>query len=164
MDVNTYLEPVVEQLHAAAALGDDRTQQIAAGLSEAVRSSVRLALLSAVSAAADEITAALLDADVDGSPTVTVALDGEDVRIQVRVASAQPAAEGPRPDDGDLTARISLRLPEALKSEVDHAAAHESISVNTWLVRAAATALAARSGSGASTGRGAHRITGWVTG
>lgn len=33
------------------------------------------------------------------------------------------------------TARISLRLPPSLKREIEHAAAHEAVSVNTWIVR-----------------------------
>ena len=37
-------------------------------------------------------------------------------------------------DDG-MTARISLRLPEALKTAIDAAAAREGLSANTWLVR-----------------------------
>jgi hypothetical protein len=164
MDLNRYAEPVGAQLRAAAALGDERTQHIAATLSEALNASVRLALAGAVTAAADETTAALLDAEVDGAPTVSVALDGEELRVQVRLASRGPTAEASRADDGELTARISLRLPEALKADVEQAAAREPISVNSWLVRAAAAALTGRSSGGSSTGRGAHRITGWVTG
>jgi uncharacterized protein (DUF1778 family) len=37
--------------------------------------------------------------------------------------------------------RINLRLPEGLKSLVEQAAAREGLSVNAWLVRAAAAAL-----------------------
>ena len=39
-------------------------------------------------------------------------------------------------------ARINLRLPEQLKSGVEQAAARERLSVNAWLVRAAAAAVA----------------------
>ena len=37
--------------------------------------------------------------------------------------------------------RINLRLPDQLKARVEQAAAGEGLSVNTWLVRAAAAAL-----------------------
>jgi len=50
----------------------------------AAQPGVRLALLGAIGAAADEIIAALLDAP--GSPIVAVGLDGDDVRIDVRPA------------------------------------------------------------------------------
>ena len=38
-------------------------------------------------------------------------------------------------------ARINLRLPDQLKGRVEHAASTEGLSVNAWLVRAAAAAL-----------------------
>ena len=49
---------------------------------------------------------------------------------------------GPLPaeDDGDL-ARLTVRLPEALRTHVEQIAAVEGISVNTWLVRAVAVAV-----------------------
>jgi hypothetical protein len=37
--------------------------------------------------------------------------------------------------------RINLRLPEHLKSRVEEAAGQAGLSVNSWLVRAATTAL-----------------------
>ena len=39
------------------------------------------------------------------------------------------------------TSRITLRLPENLKVRVEDAAMREGLSVNSWLVRAIATAL-----------------------
>ena len=69
------------------------------------------------------------------------------------------------------TPRISLRLSEALKSDVEAAAKADAVSVNTWLVRAAGHALSHRSrpgdasgASGTSTRVSGHRITGWVNG
>ena len=45
---------------------------------------------------------------------------------------------------GGKLARISLRLPESLKTSVERAAEREGISVNAWLVRAVAQALSFR--------------------
>lgn len=167
MQLPEYTHQVHEQIRAAAALGDERTQQVASSLAGAADAAVRLAVLSAVTAAADEITAALVEADLPGTPTVTVALDGDDVRVQVAVST--PADDAPRSDDGEASARVSLRLSEALKADVERAAAAENVSVNTWLARAASAALARgpgrRHGDGASPfGSGSRRITGWVTG
>jgi HicB family len=167
MQLPEYAHQVQEQIRAAAALGDERTQQVAGSLAGAADAAVRLAVLSAVTAAADEITAALAEADLPGSPTVTVALDGDDVRVQVAVST--PADDTPRSDDGDASARVSLRLSEALKADVERAAAAENVSVNTWLARAAATALARGPGRRYGDvpppfGGGSRRITGWVTG
>jgi uncharacterized protein (DUF1778 family) len=46
----------------------------------------------------------------------------------------------PYSDDGP-SSRINVRLPEALKAQIEEAAAKEGRSVNAWLVRAAATSL-----------------------
>ena len=180
MHLDEYIEQVHDQLRASAALGDERTQQIASSLAATVDSSVRLALLAAVSAAAGEITAALCEAQ-DG-PAVTVALDGDEIRVDITRTADAPAA--PPADDGEATARISLRLSEKLKADVEQAAGRDSVSVNTWLVRAAGAALN-RAGSpggtggpgnqggpggwsgpwsGGPLGRGSQRVTGWVTG
>jgi predicted HicB family RNase H-like nuclease len=37
--------------------------------------------------------------------------------------------------DDDQSARISLRLPEQLKSRMEQAAARDGVSTNTWIVR-----------------------------
>jgi hypothetical protein len=169
MRIDEFVQPVEQQLAATAALGDERTQQVAASLTSAAGPAVRLAVMSALSAAADEITAALLDAP--GAPVVSAQLDGADIRIDVRptVISEPP----PVTDDTDATARISLRLSESLKADVEGAARRDGVSVNTWLVRAATRALTAP-GSGGSIhdvvaeavrrANNAHRITGWING
>jgi uncharacterized protein (DUF1778 family) len=174
MQLSQHLAQVQEQLRSAAALGDDRTQQIATALAEAASPAVRLALLGAVADAADEITSALLD--FPSSPAVGVRLDGDEVTVDVRSTEPEPAAEELRRDDGDTTARISLRLSDSLKAEIDAAAERDGLSVNTWLVRAASAAL--RQGTSATSAGGGpdasgrarqrrdnqHRITGWING
>ena len=75
-----------------------------------------------------------------------------------------PAPDAP-PPEGDATARINLRLPEQLKAGMEHVAGRERVSVNTWLVRAAATALALDDpGRRAAQRRGriGEAYTGWV--
>lgn len=47
----------------------------------------------------------------------------------------------PDTDDGAVS-RINFRLPEQLKARIEEAAGRERLSVNAWLVRVAATALA----------------------
>lgn len=179
MQLQHHLAQVSEQLAAAAALGDDRTKQVAEALGTASASAVRLALLHAVTEAADEITAALLD--YPGSPTVGVHLDGEEITLDVRPTAPTEEPETARRDEGDPSARISLRLTEALKADIDAAAEREGVSVNTWLVRAATSALQPNQfanfmgafgpnfpgfGPG-NRGRQRHdhqRITGWING
>ena len=177
MELHTHVAQVQHQLDTAAALGDERTKQTAAALASAAAPAMRLAILSAVSSAADEITAALLDSP--GSPVVSVHLDGEDLRIEVRATAEQQAPAAPA-DDGDASARISLRLSETLKSDIESAARTESISVNSWLVRAASAALAPGWGGGWGPGMrfgdprrqpgqpgrpgNTHHVTGWING
>ena len=160
MQLQPYVDDVQTQLTAAAGLGDERTRETAAALAAAAAPAVRLAVLQAVSAAADEITAVLLDAP--GSPTVSARLDGEDVRVEVqRAPVAEPQLEqAAAVDDGDTSARISLRLPESLKGQVEVAARASGVSVNSWLVRAASAALRGPATSTAPTS--GHRLTGWV--
>ncbi|GHI43212.1 hypothetical protein [Streptomyces violascens] len=56
-----------------------------------------------------------------------------------------PATGAPRPApdplDDRVTARIHFRLPERLKSRIEEAARRQGLSVNGYLVRAAAAAL-----------------------
>ena len=70
----------------------------------------------------------------------------------------------PRPDEppapgDDLSARITLRLPEALKGQVEVAAAREGVSTNAWIVRALARALEQRP---TATRRTGNRLQGYA--
>jgi hypothetical protein len=56
-------------------------------------------------------------------------------------------------------------MPDHLKARVDHAAAAEGLSVNAWLVRAAAAALERADTSRRLKRRGPQgpqRVTGWA--
>ena len=77
-----------------------------------------------------------------------------------------PGEEQPSPLEAEtgVMSRINLRMPERLKARVEAAAAGEGLSVNAWLVRAAASA-ADRGGTGRRETRGplgAQRYTGWA--
>jgi type 1 fimbria pilin len=169
MELEHFLREVSEQLTAAAALGDERTREVAAALAGTARSSVRMAILDALAAATVEVTDALHAAggDAQPAPAVSLQLTGDQVRFTVttppQLEEAEPVAT--RPEDGDATARISFRLPDSLKAEIDRAAGQAGLSVNSWLVRAATNAL--RPGTASAGGwhsSGGHRFTGWVTG
>jgi hypothetical protein len=69
----------------------------------------------------------------------------------------------PAETDEGASARINLRLPEQLKAAVEHAAARERLSVNAWLVRAVAAAVAPDDHRpGRRSGRLGQSYTGWV--
>ena len=139
MDLTPYLETLRADLAAAAAPGGSETTRAAELLGHSLESSARLALLEALSDAAAEITTRLSDA------TVEVRLRGRSADLVVTAvdqpASAEPVAPAPPPvEGGDLT-RLTLRMPEALKTHVEQIAAAEGISVNAWLVRAVTAAV-----------------------
>jgi hypothetical protein len=166
MILDSYVRLIQDQLGASAALGDKRTRQVAAALAASAEPAVRLAIMAALSAAADEITGALLDQP--GAPVVSIRVDAGEVRVEVaHGVAAEPTPPNARPtDDGDTSARISLRLSESLKAEVEAAAGRDGVSVNSWLIRAASAAVGPGStdAGSASTRNNTHRITGWING
>jgi hypothetical protein len=170
------LEPYVAALRqefalAANAAGDD-ARAVAERLVVPLEASVRLALLEALSAAADEITTDLAPGSVylrlqgrEPSFVVTRAADPfADDEAAPLPPSATPAA-APDGDDGAI-ARINFRLAEHLKSRIEQAADRAGLSVNGWLVRAAAAALDTDDAGGAAgqrrAARGSQRFSGWV--
>jgi hypothetical protein len=160
MQVDEYVRRWTEQLATVTALADERTREVAAALGDASAAAARLVLLEALSDAATELTQALLD--LSGSPAVALRLDGSEVSFDVRPqdAAAPPVASA---EDGDASARITLRLSERLKGELDKAADREGLSVNAWVVRALKIALDRTRGQ-ATTTINVHRITGWING
>src|SRR5438128_115248 len=131
MDLTPYLDALRADLAAAAAPGGPDTQRAAELLTNSLDASTRLALLEVLSDAAAEITTRLRDTSVE------VRLRGRDAELVVNRSEPEAASPPPPPvaDGGDLT-RLTLRMPEALKTHVEQTAATEGISVNAWLVRA----------------------------
>jgi hypothetical protein len=143
MDLNPYVENLRHELAVAAEAGGDEARALAERLTAPLESAVRLTLLDALSAAADEITLEL----APGSVELRLRSGGPDFVVTPPPADDEPAeqvdavARPPEIDEGEMT-RINLRLPEPLKAAIEQAAAHERLSVNAWLVRVAAAALA----------------------
>jgi hypothetical protein len=176
MDLNSSVARLGSEFAALAEVAGDDARALVERLSGALDSAVRMTLLDALSAAADEITRDLAPGSVE------LRLRGRDPSFVVTPPPAEPlppaaeeAAEpvaGPRDgepllgEEGPAT-RINLRLPEQLKTAVEEAAAREGRSVNAWLVRAAAAGLQrsdrdpAPETPGSAT-RSTQRFTGWV--
>jgi hypothetical protein len=136
MDITQYVEALRQDLTLAArAMGSD-AEQSAERLGFALDSSFRLALMDALSHAAAEITN-----ELDGT-SVEVRLQGREPVFVV--LGGGPAVTEPLPvdetevleDEGVETARVTLRLPEALKTRAEELAAKRGQSLNTWLVNA----------------------------
>jgi hypothetical protein len=170
MDLTQYAERVRNELLVAAQAGGDDARALAERLSAPLDSAIRLTLLDALSAAADEITREIAPASVE------VRLRGGEPEFAVTPAPAAAENVGDAPrgapfaaafdaDDGTVV-RINLRLPEQLKVAVEKAAGGERLSVNAWLVRVVAAALGHDDRDRRNRQRGGIGIgdafTGWV--
>jgi hypothetical protein len=134
MNLTIILEGIQQDLQGLAELGDERSAQIAQRLGDALASNLRLKLFDLLSQAAVELSAKLPSGHIE------VRLAGQEpelVFVEAPGDAAGVAAE-------ELSARISLRLPESLKTAVERSADREGISVNAWLVRAIARATESR--------------------
>ena len=147
MQLAPHVRALQEDLANAAALaGGEAAQEAGQRLAQALESSLQLRLLDLLS----EI-ALSLDAQVPGRVEVRLA-GREPELVYVEDEEVEPAA----PTDDALTARITLRISEGLKAQVELAAARESLSVNSWIVRALARGLETRSV------RAGRRLTGYA--
>ena len=173
MDLSPYVDQLRRELVATADVGGDEARALAERLTVPLEASLRLALLSALSTAAEEITSQLAPGAVD------VRLRGGDIGFVVSgpavppddleqpgPAAAPAGAGGPDIADDGSTARITLRVPEQLKSRIEDAAAREGFSVNTWLTRAVTRGLESGDAGGSTDRRrkgwsGQH-YSGWV--
>ncbi|MET8990447.1 hypothetical protein ABZW49_33770 [Nonomuraea wenchangensis] len=174
MDLAPYVDQLRRELAVAAGAGGEETRALAERLSAALEPAARLALLEALSAAADEITRDLAPGAVevrlrgrDPDFVVTPPPGSGDVTYEEDDVPARPPVT-PAPPDADEggTSRISLRVPEHLKPRIEEAAGREGLSVNAWLVRAVAGALDAGE-PGRRPGRppqpqSGRRFSGWV--
>lgn len=135
MNLTIVLEELQQDLQRLAELGDERSAQVAQRLGDALASNLRLKLFDLLSQAAVELSSKLPSGHVE------VRLAGQEPEF---VFVDQPAGETGAVVGEELSARISLRLPESLKLSVEKAAEREGISVNAWLVRAIARATESR--------------------
>jgi hypothetical protein len=135
MDIARHIDGIRDDLAQAASLGGEDVAEAGRRLAQAVESSLHLRLLDLLTDAALTLNGQLDDAHVE------VRMLGREPDLVV-VATQAPEAE-PAPGD-DLSARITLRLPEALKASVEAAAAREGVSVNAWIVRALSRSLDGR--------------------
>jgi predicted PhzF superfamily epimerase YddE/YHI9 len=174
MNLDRYIEEIHAQLDSVAEAGGEEARAFAGHLGAPLEAAIRLALQEALAAAAQEITVELAPGSVElrlrgREPQFVVTPPPSDRTGQETAgddyaalsAFASPTGEG----DEQTVARINVRMPEHLKARVDRAADAEGLSINAWLVRAAAARLE-RSEGGRRRDRqapsGAQRYTGWA--
>lgn len=147
MHLSRYVESLTTDLAAAGELGDESLADAARRLAVSLRSSLAVRLIEALGEATME-----LNAQIPGG-RIEVRLVGQDPEL---VFVAEEEEVPPPAGDEASTARISLRLPEALKASVEAAAAREGVSTNTWIVRALSR------GVSSPVQRSSNRITGFA--
>jgi hypothetical protein len=165
MDLTSYVNNLGREFATLAEAGGPEARALVERLTGSLESAIRMTLLDALSAAADEITQDLAPGSVElrlrgRDPSFVVSLPAAEAPEPAAVAESDPqfAEDGP-------AARINVRMPEHLKAAIEEAAAKEGRSVNAWLSRAAAIALQRTGqrpeprGGGAA---GARQFSGWV--
>ncbi len=176
MELQPYIENIHAQLDAVAQAGGEEARELARRLAQPLDSAIRLAIQDALAAAAEEITVELAPGSVElrlrgrepqfvvTPPPADLAVqqedDGQHEDLNDWVAS-RPAGEG---DEGTIS-RINVRMPESLKAGIEQAAEREGLSLNAWLVRAAAARLERSDGIRGRERRaphGAQRYSGWA--
>ena len=150
MQLQRFADALKADLTAVAELGDETTADAAGRLVLTLQASVGLRLLDALSEAVLELNDKLPAGHVE------VRLTGQDPEFVY--VSDEPEAPKAAADEA-YTARITLRLPDALKTVVEKAAAREGVSVNTWIVRALS-----RSSTAAPAAQSGNRLTGYARG
>src|SRR5436190_18923844 len=116
MNLTPYVENLRRELAVAAEAGGEDARALAERLTAPLESAIRLMLLDALAAAADEITRELAPGSVElrlraGEPDFVATPSPVD-------EPAEPASAAPALPDAEeaATARINLRLPEPLKA------------------------------------------------
>ena len=171
MDLAPYVEQLQTQLATGADAAGEEARAVVERLSAPLDAAIRLTLQDALSGAAEEITLELAPGAVE------VRIRGRELEFVVTT----PPAEGPSDDFADpdepatavppvdadegAMSRINLRMPDHLKARVEQAAGRDGLSVNAWLVRAAAAAIDRADPDrrrGPRPSRGMQHYTGWA--
>ncbi len=191
MQLDAFVAQLRRDLAAAAEGGGPEVADAAARLARSLEPAVRLVLLDALGSGVAELNAALA-AQTDALGAVITAdlrLRGRDPELIVDVTPIeheQAADSEPTrvdlssqsfevDDDGNVT-RVTLRLPEGLKSMIDSAAGIAGTSLNSYVSRTLSDALRAGPPSppfapgtpgtpgapGARSRKSGSRVKGWV--
>jgi hypothetical protein len=161
---------VVEGLRSDAIsvgeLGNDTVAEVAERIADLIGRSVPARILDLLSDVAAELSADLPDGHVE------IRVAGDDVELSYLEDELMPdagagAGSGSGGDGAaELSARISLRLSESLKTRVEEEAAGEGFSVNAYIVRTLERGVSGPASGSSSTyrvrsGRGGNRLHGF---
>ncbi len=148
MKMSLVVDGLRSDVVAVGELGDDAVAEAAERIAAVLSRSVPGRILDLLSDAATELSAVL----PEGRAEIRIA--GDDVDLAYVADEHVPDA------DGDVSARITLRLGEGLKSRVEERASAEGVSVNTFIVRALERGTSTQRSRGAGAG---NRLRGYGT-
>jgi len=153
MQMSEFIEALQADLRELAQIGGEELVQATDRLGGAIRQSATLRLIDALTQVALDLSGQLPNGHVE------IRLSGQDP--QFLYVEEQPGEPMPAGEDG-LAARITLRVPESLKTAIEAAAEAEGVSVNAWLVRALQRAVSGGGGAPGRAQRSDKRITGFA--
>jgi predicted HicB family RNase H-like nuclease len=150
MKMSLVVEGLRSDVEAVGDLGDDAVAEAAERIAVVLARSAPSRILDLLSDAAAEVSAELPEGRVE------IRVAGDDVDLAYVEDERVPDSDG----DGDLSARITLRLSEGLKARVEEGAAGEGVSVNAFIVR---TLERGASVQRSRSRRGGNRLRGYGT-
>lgn len=145
MKMSLVVEGFRSDVVAVGELGDETVAEVADRIAAVFSRSAPSRILDLLSDVAAELSAELPEGRVE------IRLVGDDVEFAY-------VDDRPAPPDGDaeLSSRITLRLSDRLKHNVEASASREGISVNGWILRTLERGTAAAKGRGSRVGSHLH--------
>lgn len=124
MKMSKFIDLLSADVKALGKLGGSEFESAVSRLIPTLAPVLRSRLLEALSEIANELEEQLLGAHLEAR------IQGDEIEL-VYIQDGSVTRESP----SDLNARITLRLPEDLKSRIESAATKEGISLNSWLLK-----------------------------
>ena len=125
MKMSLFVERFSSDLSTLGKLGGSELEAAVSRLIPTLGPVLSTRLLEALSEVVADLKSQLPGASVEAR------LNGDEIELVYL-----PDDSLPKETPTDLTARITLRLPEDLKSRIETAATKEGISLNSWLLKA----------------------------
>ena len=124
MKMSKFMELLSSDIKALGKLGGPELDSAVSRLIPTLAPVLRTRLLEAFTEIAVELSEQLPGAHLEAR------IQGDEIEL-IYVEDGSIVRENP----ADLNARITLRLPEDLKSRIESAATKEGISLNSWLLK-----------------------------
>ncbi|MFP7696972.1 hypothetical protein [Trueperella sp. LYQ143] len=159
MLIGKYVASYRASVDTALSFADESTRALAHKILDVVQANFRLSLLDLVHDVANRVEQQLPDGvDVRAQSS----RDDIDVIVTSKMTVTQEELPADEAADEDMTARLTLRLPQALKEEIEQEAARRSMSLNAYLVQLIRENLKTRRRRGGISRPVGISIEGWI--